>query len=131
MSDSVQLFHTDTSGSEGRSSLFANAEHLSESFPVQCRRADSMVKAEELPFPTCVKIDVEGAELAVLQGFGEMLADRRLRVIIFEADETLQQQDESELVSLLNSAGFQLQKLERREQTAHVLANFAAIRIDL
>lgn len=48
---------------------------------VSVRSAQSIVEERPDGFPSVVKIDVEGYEEAVLQGFGEFLSDPRLRAI--------------------------------------------------
>jgi len=54
------------------------------SVAVQVKAAASIVHAEPSLFPNVVKIDVEGHEGAVLDGFVALLADRRLRCIGIE-----------------------------------------------
>lgn len=51
---------------------------------VEVRAASSLVKVEPALFPNAVKIDVEGHEGAVLDGFGPVLADKRLHSIGIE-----------------------------------------------
>jgi hypothetical protein len=74
-------------------------------------------------------LDVEGAETEVLQGFGTHLRSAALRVFVFEApNDFLTAREPPELHALVQDAGFTLQKLERREHTAHALSNFLAQR---
>ena len=54
------------------------------SVAVQMQAAASIVHAEPNLFPNVVKIDVEGHEGAVLDGFVALLPDRRLRCIGIE-----------------------------------------------
>lgn len=51
---------------------------------VDVRAASSLVKEASDLFPNAVKIDVEGHEGAVLDGFGPLLADKRLHSIGIE-----------------------------------------------
>jgi FkbM family methyltransferase len=51
---------------------------------VEIRAASSWVKEAPDLFPNAVKIDVEGHECAVLDGFGPLLADKRLHSIGIE-----------------------------------------------
>jgi FkbM family methyltransferase len=48
---------------------------------VDVRTAASILAADLAKRPNAIKIDVEGFELEVLQGFGEMLTDQSLRAI--------------------------------------------------
>jgi len=41
--------------------------------PVQCARYDTLFNTTDLPIPHIIKIDVQGFEYQVLQGFGELL----------------------------------------------------------
>jgi len=74
---------------DGGSSLLADA--LSPSEPVQQRQVgvvtlDELIHSERLRPPTFVKIDVEGAELAVLRGMRNTLQDCR-PTVLYEVDD--------------------------------------------
>ncbi|MBK8284606.1 MAG: FkbM family methyltransferase [Ahniella sp.] len=91
-------------------------------------RADDLVDRGLLDAPNVVKIDVEGAELAVLQGMTGILARPECRAIVIEAGlDALSR--EHPINILLTNAGFQMRRLERREQTSHDLDNFIAERV--
>ncbi|WP_324759653.1 FkbM family methyltransferase [Haloarcula montana] len=51
---------------------------------VRTSQADDYVKENGLPHPTVVKIDVEGAEMAVLRGMQDLLADSSCRLVYCE-----------------------------------------------
>ncbi|ELY68835.1 FkbM family methyltransferase [Natrinema versiforme] len=74
--------------------------------PVQTRRGDGL----ELPSPDIVKIDVEGAELAVLEGLGDRLRDcRRCFVEVHDAA------DQQAVTERLERRGFEVSApFERR-----------------
>jgi FkbM family methyltransferase len=55
--------------------------------PVLVYRLDEFARAFELRSPTHLKIDVDGAELAVLRGAGAMLAGPSLRFLLVEVQE--------------------------------------------
>lgn len=56
-----------------------NTENSLQTVKVATRSAASIVKQEPLLFPNIVKIDVEGHEGNVVEGFSSILNDRRLR----------------------------------------------------
>lgn len=70
---------------------------------VAIRSIDHLIAEEALPLPQVIKIDVEGAELAVLTGMSLTLRDVRPALFISTHSEQLQQQ----CVDLLTSHGYQ------------------------
>jgi FkbM family methyltransferase len=70
-------------------------------------RLDDLVKLPELPFPTHIKIDVDGGELDVLAGAAAVLRDQRCRALQVEVvaadDDRVRSR---EVVGLLEAAGF-------------------------
>lgn len=123
-------FYSDREQTSGRSSLLQwDATALNQTLKVETRRADTLLEATDIPFPNILKLDVEGAELLVLQGFGKALADTRLKVMVFEANrDMLHTQDKDELKELIEEQGFSISLLARQEASSHALANFLAIR---
>ena len=69
---------------------------------VLCARADLLVKDGMVPAPNVMKIDVEGAELAVLLGMGTLLDSTSLRCIVFEGPTA----DHADILALLTDKGF-------------------------
>lgn len=74
---------------------------------VQVRRLDSIFNNSER-FGV-MKIDVEGAELAVLQGAGKLLSEKRIRDIVFEDFHPFP----SECVSLLQRHGYKVFRINK------------------
>lgn len=70
---------------------------------VECVRGDVAIEREGIPEPTVAKIDVEGAELEVLKGFDDQLAD--IRLIYCE----LHGVDDSAVRTLLRDKGFEIE----------------------
>lgn len=77
----------------------------------RCERAADLI-ATGIPAPDVVKIDVEGAELLVLQGFGDAI--RNVRTVIFEAELPLEGTDRGRAIKeLLEKAGFSISKMPK------------------
>ena len=97
--------------------------------PVECCRADELIQSRAYLPPNVVKLDVEGAELEVLEGFGGYLREPSLRAIVFEAAPGLENTAITDPVAdILRSAGFSLRQLHRNEPSEHLLQNYIASR---
>lgn len=70
---------------------------------VECIRGDEAIECDELPTPSIAKIDVEGAELEVLEGLGNLLDD--IRVLYCE----LHGIDDSAVREFLRSNEFEIE----------------------
>jgi FkbM family methyltransferase len=80
---------------------------------IDIRRADGLVAEGIVQAPTICKIDVEGHELKVLEGFGKLLQDDGLEEIFVEVHFGVMARngrggDSDKLVGLLRSAGFKV-----------------------
>jgi FkbM family methyltransferase len=123
-------FFANASGNPGMSTLHpVNSENYDRKFVVATLTADDVIARGITPPPTAMILDAEGAECAVLRGFGAGIAKDSFRVLVFEAsNDFLEAKDPAFLHSSLTNAGFSLKKLERFERTAHNLSNFVASR---
>ena len=74
-------------------------------------RLDDLVRYFGIEVPNLVKLDVDGAELSILRGATQTLADRALRTILVEMEED--SSEELEIVELLNENGFELKTKHR------------------
>jgi hypothetical protein len=81
---------------------------------VSVRSVDSMVGSGEIPPPGLMKIDVEGAELMVLQGAAETLRRHHPRIFAeIHSSELLAQ-----CTSLLRSDGYSIESLDEDPDAA-------------
>jgi FkbM family methyltransferase len=96
---------------------------------VDCLRADELIREGMAQLPTALKLDVEGAEDEVLDGFGTYLENPRLQAVVFEGAPGLAESERCDPVGArLCRAGFKLRKLQRLEPTQHNLENYLAFR---
>lgn len=79
--------------------------------PILSMRLDDVVRLFRLPAPTHVKLDVDGAELEVIQGAPQTLAAQGLKGVLVEMPD-----EGAEIVGMLDQAGFRL--VERHETPA-------------
>jgi FkbM family methyltransferase len=95
-----------------------------------CSRADSLVDSGTLPTPNVVKLDVEGFELEVLRGFGDVLASPTLAALVFESPgASARHPGDYPVFELLAQAGFRIEPLPPAHATEKsVPTNFLATR---
>ena len=72
--------------------------------PVPAMRLDDVVRLFVLAPPQVLKIDVDGAEVMVLEGAGDTLRGAQLTHVLIEID----QQNDAVVVDLMQAAGFRL-----------------------
>lgn len=84
---------------------------------------DHLVKRGDAPPPNVLKVDVEGAEWAVLRGLLDTLLDERCRVVLVEVHHQSQSQaqaqvsDDARIQDLLGDVGFDVDVVAERSQT--------------
>lgn len=87
-----------------------------ETIRVRSARGDELVE-NGCPTPTVLKIDAEGAELAVIRGLSDTLSTR-VRLVYCEFHPTLHREPDrsrSELIDELTSLGFEVQQIHEHE----------------
>jgi FkbM family methyltransferase len=93
-------------------------------------QADKLLAQGDVPYPTVMKVDVEGAEAKVFAGARDLLRNHALRVIVFEAaiGEGNMPADVG-LVRTLMNAGFDVRSFARSDTSAQDgMGNFLAQR---
>lgn len=87
-------------------------------------RLDDYRAEQDLPAPTVVKIDIEGAELRALEGAEESLESVRACYVEVHTDETMRQfgDTRADLHEFLDERGFSIVDLGRRGGEAHLKA---------
>lgn len=92
---------------------------------VQTIPGDKLIDQGNVPFPTVLKIDVEGAEARVLRGLQKVLSDPTCRLVYCEIHhERLSEfgTDAEEVRGLLEESGFQLSTIYNRDSTSFIRA---------
>jgi FkbM family methyltransferase len=84
---------------------------------VTVRRLDTLLQEEQLEKADLLKIDVEGAEMDVLEGARESLERRRIRAILCEVHQPIVQL--FDLVIYLGRLGYKVEDLGHSEIYAH------------
>ncbi|WP_227379247.1 FkbM family methyltransferase [Haladaptatus halobius] len=103
---------------EGRHALSSNGE-----LDIEICRGETLVESGRYPAPNILKIDVEGAELKVLQGFGDILSE--VRVVYAELHHDLSAAygtSTEEIEEYLCDHGFDVKRLNERSDAYHIRA---------
>lgn len=80
------------------------------SWKVPCRSADSLIRSGAVEAPDVIKLDVEGAEAAVLRGAKELLATGRATWLIAIHGE----RERGECLEILRGSGYEVQAIDGR-----------------
>ncbi|WP_224447661.1 FkbM family methyltransferase [Haloprofundus salilacus] len=101
------VYDTESPGAQHGSldTVYPSGEPLT-SFPVETVAGDRLVRENEIPAPTVVKMDVQGSGVNVLKGLRESLSSERCRLVYAEAHH-----NRDVLQTLLESFGFTTETL--------------------
>lgn len=103
---------------EGKHALSKDGE-----LEIDVFRGETLIEEGRYPAPDILKIDVEGAELQVLEGFGERLAD--VRIVYAELHHNLSAEygtSTEEIEGFLRDHGFEVERLSERSDAYHIRA---------
>lgn len=92
------------------------------SVPVSLVRADAYSTQRRWPAPTVLKIDVEGYESAVLDGFGTLLKDVRVLLCEVHPRRLLPHETPSAILRRITDAGLTISTSRHYQREQHVLA---------
>jgi len=111
---------SDQSG-EGRHSLAVSNDE--ETLPISLRRGDSMIQNGQVPEPTVLKIDVEGAEVGVLEGLRTALQSSCRLCYVEVHPDRMSNYDSTtdDLRSLFEECGFDLETIGQRKDDEYFL----------
>ncbi len=111
----------------GQASL--NRSFGSGAVKVDCTTVDQLVRNQEIPSPTLVKMDVEGWEANVLEGAEWLLEHRPPRAFAFEGEEpsTSEGISDTEVVDFFREAGYTVSRIPRSQNVDHDVDNYLAI----
>ena len=70
-------------GIRGNSPSLSQVHDLQHSITIELKSLDHAVATAEIPIPSLVKIDVEGAEVLALQGMANLLSSEKAPRLIF------------------------------------------------
>jgi len=123
LSDSVGTARFAANGTSVTNRLVSGEADRTHAVEIPVSRADRVATEYQLPRPNLVKIDVEGFELEVLRGFGEMLREPELQGIFVEVHftqlhERVLDSAPTEIESLLVANGFAVEWVD----LSHVVA---------
>jgi FkbM family methyltransferase len=124
-----------TSTSDEVSGIAAIHSFDSDLGSVRSERGDKLVENGEIPHPTVVKIDVEGAESAVINGMRKTLRDDRCRLVYceihrFTSGRQIDEEFESSVEEIereLRSMGFTVTTINRRGAEVQIKAEKRSI----
>ena len=121
--ESTELLYVDSRSGSGQHSLRPHDGRPAEE--VRVLQGDALVRSGQLPTPNVMKIDVEGAELDVIAGLKESLANEACRLVFCEVHNAILErggQDPDEVDRMLREAGFTEFETSSRGPEDHLIA---------
>src|SRR6266542_2226136 len=99
-------------------SLSLENHNFQQCVEVESRTLSELVLQDEIPYPTVIKMDIEGAEALAIQGMQELLAANPPRLIFLELHPILLSHFSSsptDVLSLLEKAGYKIKQQTARD----------------
>jgi FkbM family methyltransferase len=121
LSDSAGTTALETTGDEIGQGGHRFSEDSDSDLTVRTERMDELFAKGDIPQPTVVKMDVEGAEYLVLRGMEGLLSKLRSLYIEVHPREIIGG-DFDNIQDLLERNGFEIQNLGKRSDTFHIVA---------
>lgn len=115
--DGVTTFFRSEVGNTGLSGF--SPRFVVDQFDVQIRALDNLLGRDELPFPTVMKLDVEGWEPHVLAGCRNLFQSAPPRSVFFECNPGCPTSEREELWAFFENYGYTISRVERREAVSH------------
>lgn len=110
-----------TSGSDGYSPSLEKVNGIDSFVEVEVDTIDNLIEKENLPYPSVIKIDIEGAEFMALKGMHNLLSsDNRPRILFIELHPNFLpafKTTSKEVLNFLNSFNYNMEhQIERENQ---------------
>lgn len=118
LTNGIVKFHKVINGNIGASSLYkANSNHyygrsyIQQEISVECVRGDTFLRQESVKTADLLWMDVQGAEIEVLQSFGDDLCNTKIIHTEVGLDRIYEKSSvKTELIELMNQKGFETSK---------------------
>lgn len=128
--DSGEVGFTPPTESQGAYGGAAVIQHSQPEYTVQQSTVDHLVSEAEIPTPDILKIDVEGAEMDVLQGMSNTLSEDRCGLIVCEVHQPMEQRSSIEdfngskedVIRFLESNGYSVSTIQTHRRRTHIMA---------
>ena len=121
--DTTALLYVDSRSGSGQHSLNPRTDRPAEAVTVL--QGDKLVRSGQLPIPNVMKIDVEGAEVSVIAGLKNSLANKKCRLVFCEIHNVMLErngEDPKAVDRMLREAGFTNFETSSRGPENHLIA---------
>lgn len=115
-SNSTSIFRlsSDLPGGALHTGINSDTNNVTSSFVCSTITLDNFIQINAADIPNHIKIDVDGAELSILKGAKNTLANNLVKTIQIEMDEN--GEDYNQILNLLNNAGFSINEKFFKDQ---------------